>query len=88
VARGPDVRQIRTSWLRTLAPGADDHGAQSAADATRARSRRYLKPGFGCLHCSRRGCFVCFCCLVDALPEQCLRRRPRTNPLFAAVFYN
>jgi len=22
--------------------------------------RRYLKPQFGCLRCSRRGCFVCF----------------------------
>jgi hypothetical protein len=28
--------------------------------AERTPSRRYLKPGFGCLRCSRRGCFVCF----------------------------
>jgi hypothetical protein len=27
-----------------------------------------------------------FCCLVDALPGQCLRRKPGTNPLVAAVF--
>jgi hypothetical protein len=25
----------------------------------RTRSRRYLKPEFGCPRCSRRGCFVC-----------------------------
>jgi hypothetical protein len=52
----------------------------------RAPSRRYLKPGFGCLRCSRRGWFVCFCRLVDALPEQCLRRRPSASSLVAAVF--
>jgi len=45
----------------------------------------YLQPGFGCLRCRRRGCFVCFFCLVDALPEQCLRRRPGTDPFVAAV---
>ena len=32
------------------------------------------------------GVLYAFSCVVDALPEQCLRRRPRANPLVAAVF--
>ena len=30
---------------------------------------------------SRGGCFVCFFLRLDALPEQCLRRRPVLTPL-------
>ena len=30
---------------------------------------------------SRRRCFVCFSCVVDALPEQCLRRRPSSGQI-------
>jgi hypothetical protein len=52
----------------------------------RTPTRRYLKPGFGCLRCNRRGCFAFFCCLADTLSEQCLRRRPHANPLVADVF--
>ena len=60
-----------------------DEGGQGE----RARSRRsYLESESGCLRCKRRGCFVCISCVVDALPGQCLRRRPGTNPLVAAVF--
>jgi hypothetical protein len=47
---------------------------------------RYLESEPGCLPCSRRGCFVRCSCLVDALPEELLRRRPRANPFVAAVF--
>jgi hypothetical protein len=32
------------------------------------------------------GVLCAFSCVVDALPEQCLRRRLGANPLFAAVF--
>jgi methylphosphotriester-DNA--protein-cysteine methyltransferase len=32
------------------------------------------------------GVLCAFSCVVDALPEQCLRRRPRASTLFAAVF--
>ena len=39
-----------------------------------------------CLRCSRRGCFVCFSCVVDALPGQCLRRRPGAFPLSLPLF--
>jgi hypothetical protein len=46
----------------------------------------YLESKSGCPRCSRRGCFVGICCLVDALPGQCLRRKPRAYPLVAAVF--
>ena len=53
---------------------------------SRAQSRRYLQSGFGRLRCSRRGCFVCFLLRDGPLPEHCLRRRPRANPLVAAVF--
>jgi hypothetical protein len=49
-------------------------------------SFRYLESESGCLRCKRGGCFVCISCVVEALPGQCLRRTPGTNPLFAAVF--
>jgi hypothetical protein len=38
-----DARQIRTS-CGPIAPGAGDHGAESATDATRARTRRSGRP--------------------------------------------
>ena len=53
--------------------------------SSRALTRRYLKPRFARLRCSRRGCLCAFSCVVDALPEQCLRRRYGANPLVAAV---
>jgi hypothetical protein len=34
----------------------------------------------GVFRCSRRACFVCFFCVVAALPELCLRRRPMQIP--------
>ena len=40
----------------------------------------------GRLRCSRRRCFVWFSRVLDALPEQCLRRIPRASPLVAAIF--
>jgi hypothetical protein len=46
----------------------------------------YLEPVFRCLRCKRRGVLCAFSCVVDALSGQCLRRKPGTNPLFAAVF--
>jgi hypothetical protein len=49
-------------------------------------SAGYLESESGCLRCKRRGCFVCIACVVDALPGQCLRRTPGTNPLVTAVF--
>jgi hypothetical protein len=48
--------------------------------------RRYLQSGFVCLRCSRRACFVCFGCVVDALPEHCRRRRARVKSVVAAIF--
>jgi hypothetical protein len=58
----------------------------SDGDVRKNARSHYLQPGFGRLRCSRRRCFVCISCVVDALPEQYLRRRPGTNPLVAAVF--
>ncbi len=66
-------------------PAAVTNGG-AGADMRRASSRRYLESESGCLRCKRRGCFVCISCVVDALPGQCLRRMPGTNPLVAAVF--
>jgi len=59
----------------------DGHGR-----GERAKTRRYLESESGCLRCKRRGCFVGISWVVDALPGQCLRRTPGTNPLVAAVF--
>jgi hypothetical protein len=58
----------------------DDH-----RDA-RTPTRRYLQPNLGVLAVAAAGVLCAFCCVVDALSEQCLRRRPSTNPLVAAVF--
>ncbi len=63
------------SALRARSGKERSHALPQALIGASARSLRYLKPGFGRLRCSRRGCFVCFSCVVDALPEQCLRRR-------------
>ncbi|MGH3181319.1 MAG: hypothetical protein ACRDOE_05360, partial [Streptosporangiaceae bacterium] len=46
----------------------------------------YLKRWLGCLRRSRRRHLWAFCCVVDTLPERCLRRRLCANPLVAAAF--
>src|ERR1035438_5814029 len=43
-------------------------------------------PDLGVLAVAAAGVLCAFCCVVNTLPEQCLRRRPRANPLVAAVF--
>jgi hypothetical protein len=43
-------------------------------------------PDLGVLAVAAVGVLCAFCCVVGTLPEQCLRRRPRANPLVAAVF--
>ena len=43
-------------------------------------------PDLGVSAVAAAGVLCAFPCVVDALPEQCLRRRPSTNPLVAAVF--
>jgi hypothetical protein len=43
-------------------------------------------PNLGVLAVAAAGVLCAFCCLVDALPGQCLRRKPRAYPLVAAVF--
>ena len=43
-------------------------------------------PDLGVLAVAAAGVLCAFCCLMDALPGQCLRRRPRACPLVAAVF--
>ena len=70
---------------RPIAWTATQPAMRRALDS-RALTRRYLQPGFGRLRCNRCECFVCFPYVVDALPEQCLRRRPSTFPFVAAVF--
>jgi hypothetical protein len=67
----------------------DHHVAQRPVQAPlviMSGIERYLKPGFGRLRCSRRKCFVCISCVLDALPEQCLRRKPGSYLLVTAVF--
>jgi hypothetical protein len=51
-----------------------------------ARSAVISTPDLGVLAVPAAGVLCAFCCVVDTLPEQCLRRRPRANPLVAAVF--
>ncbi len=46
----------------------------------------YLESKSSVLAVAAGGVLCAFCCLVDALPGQCLRRRPRAYPLVAAVF--
>jgi hypothetical protein len=43
-------------------------------------------PDLGVFAVAAAGVLCAFCCLADALPEHCLRRRPRANLLVAAVF--
>ena len=43
-------------------------------------------PNLGVFAVSAAGVLCAFSCVADALPGQCLRRRPSTNPLVAAVF--
>ena len=50
------------------------------------RNRGYLKPELGVLAVVAAGVLCAFCCVVDTLSEQCLRRRPGANSLVAAVF--
>ncbi len=50
-----------------------------------ARTRRYLKPELGVLAVAAAGVLYAFCCVVDTLSEQCLRRRPSANCLVADV---
>ena len=42
-------------------------------------------PRLGVFAVAAAGVLCAFCCVVDTLPEQCLRRGPRANPLVAAV---
>jgi hypothetical protein len=43
-------------------------------------------PDLGVFAVAAAGVLCAFWCLVDALPEQCLRRRSDADPLFDAVF--
>ena len=38
-------------------------------------------PGLGVFAVNAAGVLCAFCCVADTLPEQCLRRRSRANPL-------
>src|SRR5450755_811116 len=71
-----------------LLPARPWRGSSTVHDAVhnRAPSRRYLQPGFGVLAVAAAGVLCAFCCVVDTLSAQCLRRRPCANPLVAAVF--
>jgi hypothetical protein len=51
-----------------------------------ARSAAVISsPNLGVLAVAAAGVLCAFCCVVDTLPEQCLCRGPRANPLVAAV---
>ena len=52
----------------------------------RTRSRRSSSLDLRVFAVAAAGVLCAFSCVVDALPEQCLRYRPGANPLFAAVF--
>lgn len=62
------------------------HGQQPLTSRACANTRRYPKPEFGCLRCSRRGCFMWVFLRGGVLPEQCLRGRPGTDFLVAVAF--
>jgi hypothetical protein len=65
---------------------AEDRSVVNQRVAAARLTAGYLESESGCLRCKRRGCFVCTSCVMDALPGQCLRRTPDTNPLVAAIF--
>src|SRR6266581_6323767 len=54
--------------------------------AHRAWNTFIWSPNLGVFAVSAAGVLCAFSCVVDALPGQCLRRRPGTHPLVAAVF--
>ncbi len=57
--------------------------AVGALDALRAA---VISSGSLAVHdVAHAGILWAFCCVVDMLPEQCIRRRPRANPLVVAV---
>jgi hypothetical protein len=66
--------------------GDEGHRQRGGHRDSRAPTRRYLQPNLGVLAVAAAGVLCAFCCVIDALPEQCLRRRPCANPLVAAVF--
>src|SRR5712691_13342795 len=58
---------------------------QKATENAR-RAAVISSPSLGVLAVAAAGVLCAFCCVVDSLPEQCLRRRACANPLVAAVF--
>jgi len=72
-------RHLRLPARRPAHPPAPAH-------ARPARRPRYLEPESGCPRCKRRSVLCAFCWVLDTLPGQCLRRRPRANPLSLMLF--
>ena len=56
----PSAMLRATPPNRRARPIAQKNKDRDPPGPMRTSNRRYLKPGFGRLRCSRRGCFVCF----------------------------
>jgi len=82
-APGPD-----RAWSRRLGGAAMELLWALAADAPAVVIEANLsQAGFGRLRCRSRAVFVCLFCVLDALPEQCLRKPGSyLNLLAAAIF--
>ncbi len=84
-----DVQASHAAPSRRSASGFIDrqhHAELREKSGEHSPSRRYLQPVSGVLAVAAAGVLCAFCCVVDTLSEQCLRRKPRANPLVAAVF--
>jgi len=79
---------------------ADAHSADAPEPPPRSWSQRVVEarcqdarvpavissPDLGVIAVAAAGVLCAFSCVVDALPEQCLRRRPGAIPLVVAIF--
>ncbi len=70
----------RPPWHRS------SHTVLDPGPAGARRAAVISSPGLGVFAVAAAGVLCAFCCVVGTLPEQCLRRRPRANPLVTAVF--
>src|SRR5262245_48137429 len=61
-----------------------DHPARSSGDARRAAV--ISSPDLGVFAVTAAGVLCAFGCLLDALPEHCLRGMSGVNPLVVAIF--
>jgi hypothetical protein len=94
-ADGPAWRMMLHNYAMCCHPRAVEHVPRlvqrSVGEVGEHHAHAHLpaviySPNLGVLAVAAAGVLCAFCCVVDALPEQCLRRRIGANLLVAAVF--